>query len=47
LRERLINRTSVLKDVERDEEDEKDEIILLADDEIIFKAFLHDNTRAN
>ncbi len=29
------------------EEDEEDEIILLADDEIIFKAFLHDNTRAN
>ncbi len=47
MRERLINRISVLKDVKRDKENKKDEIILLANDKIISKAFLHDNTRAN
>ena len=44
MREKLINRINVLKDVKRDEENEEVKII---NDEIIFKAFLHDNIKAN
>jgi len=43
LQEKLIDKTSVLKDIKEDREDKEDKIVLLVDSKIIFEALLHNN----